>query len=536
LGLIHAYDFRQGWSFPLSSQTMRRHALAAAIALSLSTSSAFALVTEPNGLVVPLDSMNGEVQLYTMFASRGEPIDWQADGLTAPSVFSPLCDFTAEFILNEAGSHFGLAWYNSTGTAPQPSDLHVIMPANTPVGTVVTSTDIKNDPSYLGGLIGFALVGGQTHYSDPQWNPVCTGCTPAAPWVAAVIYPSQITPNAFYIAFEDGQMGANPGNFANDGDFNDDVFFLTGLTCAGGGQPCDTGQPGICAQGLTECSGAGVTCVQLVGADPSETCNGLDDDCNGVVDEGDICPAGFICDKGTCVEECGSGEFVCDSAFVCKDGYCVDPSCAEVTCDAGEVCVRGICKAPCDDVICPYPTVCRVGKCVDPCDGVTCGAGYVCEQGVCITACSCAPCSSSLACDEGTGHCVDPSCVGMTCDDGTHCVDGSCVDNCDGAVCPSGQACQDGACVDSSGSGGGGGSTGAFASGAGGSDGPGGTSGTQGGGAQGGSGAGGDQASSGEAGGCGCRTAGDDRGGGMILGFGLALASLSFGRRRRRAG
>jgi hypothetical protein len=50
----------------------------------------------------------------------------------------------------------------------------------------------------------------------------------------------------------------------------------------GGGLSCSTGRPGVCAAGTTACIAGGVTCVQNVAAGP-ETCNGLDDDCDGVV-------------------------------------------------------------------------------------------------------------------------------------------------------------------------------------------------------------------------------------------------------------
>src|SRR5437764_14694081 len=72
-----------------------------------------ATVVEPNGTQVPINTNNGETQLFTLFQSRGEPIDWQLDAHTVPAVFSPRCGFTAEFILNQAGSHYGLSWYNA---------------------------------------------------------------------------------------------------------------------------------------------------------------------------------------------------------------------------------------------------------------------------------------------------------------------------------------------------------------------------------------------------------------------------------------
>jgi hypothetical protein len=55
----------------------------------------------------------------------------------------------------------------------------------------------------------------------------------------------------------------------------------------GGGLACDTGMLGVCASGVTACTGGALTCVQNTQAG-SEVCpNGLDDDCDGVVDE---CP------------------------------------------------------------------------------------------------------------------------------------------------------------------------------------------------------------------------------------------------------
>jgi len=57
----------------------------------------------------------------------------------------------------------------------------------------------------------------------------------------------------------------------------------------GGGQACDTGLLGVCAAGTTACSGGRVTCNQNIRA-RAEVCDGLDDDCNGVVDNDANCP------------------------------------------------------------------------------------------------------------------------------------------------------------------------------------------------------------------------------------------------------
>lgn len=504
-------------------------AFAFSIGVALVAPSALAVTTEPNGVVVPLDSMNGEVQLYSFFQSRGEPIDWQQDAHATPDTFSPLCGFTATYVLNEAGSHFGLAWYNANGQAPQPQDLHMIMAPNSPVGTMITSSDIKKDPAYAGGLVGFALVGGQTHFTESKWDQQCGACNPPGPWISAVIYASKNTANAYYVAFEDGPF--TDSGFGNDGDFNDDVFFLTGVTCSGGGEPCDTGKPGMCGPGLTVCTPNGVVCQQLNPAAPMETCNGVDDNCDGNVDEGNPCPTGMVCDKGTCVQQC-AGEFPCPAPLVCaQDGYCKTAQCKDVSCPSGQVCVDGQCKAPCDGVVCPYPQTCRANKCVDPCAGVMCQSGEVCEQGVCLPKCDCSPCPMGKTCDSGTGHCAEPSCVGKSCPAMQHCSMGACVDDCMGAVCPSGQKCSMGACVDDPNATGAGG-----ASGAGGSTFDGSSSSS-------GAGVGGADTSGGngvtETGvkkkGCACRV-GEDSGSSEAL-FGLALGACAIiARRKRRAG
>ncbi|AUX46420.1 hypothetical protein SOCE26_079260 [Sorangium cellulosum] len=526
----------------------RAPALLGAFSISLlcglSSLPASALITQPNGTIMPRDSMNGEIQLYTLFDDRGEPIDYQADGNNEPSTFSPLCGFTAELVLSQTGARLGVGWYNVDPAATAPpalADIHEIVPAGSPVGTVITAADIRNDPAYAGGQIGFALLAAQRHYSEQRWNEVCTGCTPPGPWVTAVIYTSVATPNAFYVAFEDGPVGSNPGDFNNDGDYNDYVYFFSGLTCTGGGEPCETGLPGVCAPGLTQCAADGLTCQGLVPSS-QEACDGLDNDCNGVTDEGDLCPESFVCDRGVCVQACGRGEFTCPPEKACNAaGFCVDPACAEVVCDAGQVCRGGQCNAPCDGVRCPFPTECRAGVCVDPCSHVTCESGTVCDGGVCRPSCPCTPCPSGSACEEASGLCKEAACLGVDCPAGQRCDMGACVDTCAGAVCPGGQRCVAGACVedpDATGAGGEGGSTGASldvgssASAAG----PAGSGGAGGGGAGGSGGSGGAGGGGGGAeGGCGCVVAGAGSSrGAFVAAIALSLAGLRVSRRAPR--
>jgi len=86
----------------------------------------------------------------------------------------------------------------------------------------------------------------------------------------------------------------------------------------GGGATCSTGQAGICATGTTVCSGGTITCVRN-NTPTAELCNGLDDNCNGTVDEtfplkGSSCTSGV----GACMR---TGTWVCNAggtALVCS--------------------------------------------------------------------------------------------------------------------------------------------------------------------------------------------------------------------------
>ena len=49
---------------------------------------------------------------------------------------------------------------------------------------------------------------------------------------------------------------------------------------------CTTGLPGVCGAGTTACAGGTIVCNQNVQA-TAEACDGEDDDCDGVIDNGD---------------------------------------------------------------------------------------------------------------------------------------------------------------------------------------------------------------------------------------------------------
>ena len=84
-----------------------------------------------------------------------------------------------------------------------------------------------------------------------------------------------------------------------------------------GGVACDTGEPGACSDGIQHCTGGALVCEgQTQPGDKAEICNGVDDDCNGSVDDGNpgggaACQTGLdgICATG--VEQCVQGVVSC---------------------------------------------------------------------------------------------------------------------------------------------------------------------------------------------------------------------------------
>jgi len=220
------------------------------------------------------------------------------------------------------------------------------------------------------------------------------------------------------------------------------------VVCPGAGVVCDTLQPGVCNEGRNQCLGTGTVCRPVVASSP-ERCDGLDNDCDGTVDDETaatpICAAGARCVTGRCIDPCFDN--ACDTGFECEmpSGLCVPTGCSNITCPLGERCMAGVCGGPCAGITCPSGQDCREGRCLDLCDGLTCDDCSVCERGACEDKCPAVACGAGEACTP-EGRCVASGCVGMSCDTGFVCTATGCTDACLGTVCPSGEMCTLGAC------------------------------------------------------------------------------------------
>ncbi len=240
----------------------------------------------------------------------------------------------------------------------------------------------------------------------------------------------------------------------------------------------------------------------------TEICNGLDDDCDGVIDNGcqcavgtvrcgdacvslttDVnhcgacglkCPQGKSCENGSCFE-CAAGGTVCAGACVIltKDlNHC--GACGN-SCRNGRICRNSACICEVDRTLCGDACVdtstdndhcgacgqkcgigtgCKAGSCKPvvppPCaSNADCAAGQVCSNGQCQP--HVAPCTSNANCAAGqvcsNGQCqphVAPCTSNANCAAGQVCLNGQCqphVTPCASDMdCAAGQFCQNGQC------------------------------------------------------------------------------------------
>ena len=234
-----------------------------------------------------------------------------------------------------------------------------------------------------------------------------------------------------------------------DDDCNGPVDDVPGVGAPGTGPGIVTG--GEC-RAVMECVAGNMApqCVQTVGP-VMETCNGKDDNCNGQIDDNN---------PPLAVNPLPGVGVACDIPMPPQD----KPPCKP----GATVCIAGM--IVCQGAVGPMPNQCN-GISTDctgnPNTNGNCPTGFQCYQGNCVAPCEPGefPCPGGYACDLNTtqcdmngnhvGCCVPDACAQITCPLGFNCQldaagKATCVDPCTTVTCPMGYICKLGACVDGS--------------------------------------------------------------------------------------
>ena len=168
-------------------------------------------------------------------------------------------------------------------------------------------------------------------------------------------------------------------NFEKCNDLDDNCNGLIDEDFPDKGQPCDNGLSGICkGTGVRVCNAAqdGTTCqITNPGQAPGvEVCNGLDDNCNGLIDEGTVCQ---VCSPAP--EVCNGIDDDCNSAIDDNPIDANQPCGISIgECSPGlTVCNGGV--LTCAGAIGPQGEVCNGLD--DDCDGVVDGMTVPCYSG-----------------------------------------------------------------------------------------------------------------------------------------------------------
>ncbi len=324
-----------------------------------------AQLTQPDGSVIP--AQNNLANILNN-APLNEGINVINEASLVPEVFTPNNSLTFSFVAEGGGYENAFGWYNLGDDVTQAQNRFVIFncavePTN-PYETRVIN--FCGNPEWKGGAIGFFLITpqrrdgggrrspncarndnvGYIYYSEPRLN---IDEDPNNAFIHHLVYRSNTYPNAFYFGFEDLFRGG-------DNDFEDTLVLVEGLLvgdapelCDGLDDDCDgridegaeVNCSSVCGQGLRLCEEGALSACSA--PDPvEELCDGIDNDCDGQLDEGVTQVCNNACGEG--VEVCVVGQWAGCTAPTPTEERCnnVDEDCDGVVDEGLAIsCVNG---------------------------------------------------------------------------------------------------------------------------------------------------------------------------------------------------
>lgn len=139
----------------------------------------------------------------------------------------------------------------------------------------------------------------------------------------------------------DSVSSIKPGGVESCNNIDDDCDGMKDEGNPGGGQACNTGVPGVCAAGTTACTGGSIVCNQNTqpSPGPDHCADMLDTNCDGSTNEDCVCQPG---------EEIWCGQVCTMYCVIGVDGISIDPTPGvDETCDAAIQSCPLINPAPC---------------------------------------------------------------------------------------------------------------------------------------------------------------------------------------------